>query len=452
MVRVLCALVLVLFLGACGGAGDSDLLEGVARTPDVQPHGYSRPGYLRPTYPYLTGSNAFTWGDQVHIGGDVEPKEKLRETPNSAGDITVYMGASRDGVGVARLENFDYDLRFNSRSTSGDRFAPFKVRPRLWIDVTLPLDMLDEVYSSVAILNDALPPEFQIGLAGFFGPDDLDALTLGRGNLLLLAGPPAAVGAVCGEGAAACAIAPILKGWSSVVVLPDDLDSKSYRTSRTIILHEMIHALGVWGHVDSIEFPDSIMGTFGDFFPSPGFVLHRIDREILQIMYMSQRTQDYNDWGEWSDTTLHLAGRSEDGMVNFGTALFNGLPQPWARGTLPDRDLEDNYLLRGSATWTGLMLGFSGVSAIQGDTSLTVDLDTLEGDLGFHDIFFINRDGDDSWFPVRDIDYDIEVIGNGFRNTNGEGFVVGSFLGPRHEGMGGTVKRTDLVGAFGGKR
>ncbi len=257
---------------------------------------------------------------------------------------------------------------------------------------------------------------------------------------------------LCGEGVVACATAPIGRGWSSGVFVPDDLDAQGYSAAHTVIIHELLHSLGIWGHVDSIEFPDSIMGTVGDFFPNPGFVLHRIDREILQIMYMSQRTEEYNDWGEWSDTTLHLAGRSEDAMVNFGTALFNGLPQPWARGTLPDMDLEDNYLLRGTATWNGLLLGFSGVSAIGGDANLTVNLGTLKGNLGLHDIFFINRDGDDKWFPVRDVDYDVEIEGNNFWNTNGDGFVVGSFMGPRHEGMGGTVKRADLVGAFGGKR
>ena len=68
-----------------------------------------------------------------------------------------------------------------------------------------------------------------------------------------------------------------------------------------------------------------------------GFVLHRIDRDILQIVYMDQRTDDYNDWGEWSDMTLHLVAESVDGNVRFGVALFNGLPQPWPQGTLPDR-------------------------------------------------------------------------------------------------------------------
>ncbi len=144
MIRILlCVLIVVFSLSACGRGGGSGSFEGMDRNPEIK-QGYSRPGYLRPTYPYLTGSNAFTWGDQVYIGGDVEPKEKLRETPISVGDITVFMGASRDGVGVARLENFDEDLRFGSWNSLGDGFSPFKVRPRLWVGA-LPTNMADEL-------------------------------------------------------------------------------------------------------------------------------------------------------------------------------------------------------------------------------------------------------------------------------------------------------------------
>ena len=74
---------------------------------------------------------------------------------------------------------------------------------------------------------------------------------------------------------------------------------------RTVIIHELLHALGIKGHVDSIEFLDSIMGTSGDFFPNPGFTIHRIDREVLQIMYMQKLTDRYNDYGEWSDNPAH---------------------------------------------------------------------------------------------------------------------------------------------------
>ena len=193
-------------------------------------------------------------------------------------------------------------------------------------------------------------------------------------------------------------------------------------------------------------------------------IISKIDREVLQIMYMSQRTDLYNDWGEWSDTSFHLVGRTDDGILNFGVALFNGLPQPWVRGTIPDVDLADNNRLYGTATWSGNLLGFSGPSPIAGDAELQVQLSALadpdnEQDLRFRDIFFLARfesDSPDRWFHTRDIDYKVNVSGNGFQNVRGEGYeqgyVIGAFLGPEHEHMGGTVKRTDMVAAFGGSR
>ena len=148
-------------------------------------------------------------------------------------------------------------------------------------------------------------------------------------------------------------------------------------------------------------------------------------------------------------------------------SLFNGLPQPWARGVKPDTDLADNEDLSGTATWTGSLLGFSGPSPLAGDAELEVDLDTLadddsEQDLRFRDIYFVNRaesdttDSSDRWFHTREIDYKVAVAGNWFENVTGDdyerGLVVGSFLGAEHEHMAGTVKRTDMIAAFGGSR
>ena len=212
------------------------------------------------------------------------------------------------------------------------------------------------------------------------------------------------------------------------------------------------------------SFPDSIMGTAAEYIPNLGHILSKIDREVLQIMYMSQRTDLYNDWGEWSDVSHHLVGRTEDGELNFGVALFNGLPQPWVRGGLPDTDLQDNGELSGTATWSGSLLGYSGASPIAGDAELEVGLATLtdddnEQDLRFRDIYFVNRfetadrtDDSDLWFPTRNIDYKVSVAGNRFVNVGGEGHVTAPFSGPGTSHMGGTVKRTDMIGAFGGSR
>ena len=277
----------------------------------------------------------------------------------------------------------------------------------------------------------------------------------------------AAVRAECGIDAIACAKSTFdAFGYtvSSTVILPDDFDTSEYMLSRSVIIHELLHALGIWGHVDSVEFPDSLMGNSGGYIPNVTHILNKIDREVLQIMYMSRETDLYNDWGEWSDTSHHLAVRSEDGALNFGVALFNGLPQPWARGTTPDVNLADNRSLFGTATWSGDFVGYSGPSPLLGNVELQVSLSTLydpssEQDLRFRDIYYLNRfgsDTDDIWFPTRNIDYKVNVYGNQFANVQGEdreeGWVTGVFLGSSHEHMGGTVKRTDMVGAFGGSR
>ncbi len=455
MKHVLCALVLVLVVSACGGRG---LDEPRGTTPQA-PIGYTNPGYVRPTYPHATGSHWFYWGNTYHIGADVEPKEKLRKWPGLLpGDIEVSLGASRDGVGYWRLSDYKADLERREGAQYTDGLHPFRVRPRLWIrgDTTLPL--LQNILGSVAILNDVLPPEFQIEIAGTFDTaTEFNRLRRQEGSVLVSSWEGASIASPCSADAVACADRYRIgrNTFSSVVHLPKDLHESGYTFSYSTILHELIHALGVWGHVESVQFPDSIMGVAGEMFPNPGFVLHRIDKEVLQAIYMEQVPAHYNTWGEWTDTTLHLAATTDDGIVNFGVALFNGLPQPWARGPMPEMELKDNpELTVGPVTWEGAMVGFSGISPLMGDTRLEVNLRTLQGQLGFRDIFFVNRfdQDDDKWFPQRNIDYDVHVIGNGFWNTNGNGHVVGAFMGPKHEGMAGTVKRTDLVGAFGGKR
>lgn len=449
---------------------------------ELQNQPYTKPAYQSPNYhPYATPSHAYRIAGNVHVGGDVEPREKLRNIGTSGG-INISMGASRDGASVGRLKNYIHDLETRNDSTilSLDGFYPFRVKPKLWFDQRLSslanrgdphaIATLSIVGDSIRILNDALPPEFQIELASA----DKGDRPYHEGALTVKYMAPADIARGCGDGGTAIACStisgyrfyPIQHIRQSDIWLPDNLNVSRYNEARFIVIHELLHALGIRGHVDSIEFPDSIVGTYGDFFPNPGFVLHRIDREALQVMYMSQRTDNYNDLGEWTDTTLHLVGESDDGNVNFGVALFNGLPQPWARGILPDRILgldpesgrmERPYYLFGSVTWRGALLGFSGISPVVGDATLKVDMRNLNGEqvLDFNDIYFLNRSEDDSdakWFPHRDIKYKVNMGTNGFHYSEPDGQIRGVFTGPEHEGMAGTLKRTDLVGAFGGKR
>ena len=463
--------VVLALLAGCGGGG---------RDPTVSVSGleYSNAATPRHSYtPYETRSHAYAWAPgnpgndvrEVYVGGELEPRERLRHVATETG-IQYFMGASRDGVGVDRLKNYESDLVTRNGADpfglTGDGFKPFSVQPHLYVDRDLLApenrEILRALYDSVLILNDALPPEFQIVLA------DARAIDIAyRGEIMVSLEPPSSIGANCGPGAVACAVnSPTYLGHtaSAKLYIPDDFDTSEYMFPRKVIVHELLHALGIQGHVDSIEFPDSIMGASGEHIPNLGHIIGRIDREVLQIMYMSQRTDLYNDWGEWSDTSFHLVGRTEDGTLNFGVALFNGLPQPWVRGVLPDTRLIDNRRLYGTATWNGRLLGFSGPSPIAGDAQLRVQLRSL-GDadnqqhLRFRDIYFLNRfesESPDRWFHTRDIDYKVTVSGNGFHNVRGEGYeqghVTGVFIGSEHEHMGGTLKRTDMVAAFGGSR
>ena len=451
--RKIIPVVLALLLAGCSGGGGTSQIE-------TAPQAFSKPAYQSPNYhPHAYPSHAFEAYDQTYIGGDVEPREKLRRFGTVNG-ITHSMGASRDGVGKNRIENYDRDL---ASSSPTDGFYPFITKPKIWLNSNFNESLVAEdtqametfiaLFDSIRILNDVLPPEFQIEFA------QQGDIFEGEGSLEVKYVPADDITRECGGSAVACSIGHTsgTRTKYSNIIIPDNIDTSDHNNSRTVIIHELLHALGVRGHVDSTEFPDSIMGKSGDFFPNPGFTIHRIDREVLQIMYMSQRTANYNDFGEWSDNSLHLVGASDDGHVNFGIALFNGLPLPWARGTTPNSTLSQNNLITGTVSWDGTLLAFSGSSPVIGTTELTVDMNNLAStqDLKFSDLYFLNRiesTSSDRWFPNRNINYDVTMSTYGFYHLSSNGQVIGAFMGPRHEGMAGTLKRTDLVGAFGGTR
>ena len=340
--RISAALAATVALASCGGGGN-DPARLVSQL-DYTPVAYTHRSYA----PYVTGSRlrigAGGDGYEISIGGDLEPRSKLRHITTDNG-IRYYLGASRDGVGVERLKKYEFDLITSNgtvpASLWGDGFKPFTVQPYLSLDPDLMapenVEILMALSDSVFILNDILPPEFQISAAG-----DTSSY---HGQIRVNLESPASIRSICGAGSVACAQnTPLLADstFSSVLYLPDDFDVSETTYTRSTIIHELLHALGIQGHVDSVEFPDSIMGGAGGYIPNLGHIISKIDREVLQIMYMRQRTGTYNDWGEWSDTTFHLTGRTDDEALNFGVALFNGLPQPWVRGVLPDTVLADN--------------------------------------------------------------------------------------------------------------
>ena len=111
------------------------------------PLDYSNSVAPRHSYaPYETPSHVHTFPlsddvTEVYIGGDLEPRETLRHVATTLNGIRWFMGASRDGVGVERLKNYQQDLVTQDGADpdglAEDEFAPFNIQPYLYLDPDL---------------------------------------------------------------------------------------------------------------------------------------------------------------------------------------------------------------------------------------------------------------------------------------------------------------------------
>ena len=288
----------VLLLAACGGSEvthRSDPFQSIPQQVEetTVAEAYSGAVYQNPGWAeHQSVSYIHAWRktNTINIGGDVEPREKLRHI-DSIGEIDYFVGASRDGVGVDRLENYADDI-----NSENQELLPFEIAPQIHLNADWSTDLGRMVLNSVWILNDALPPEFQIRINHGEAPRFKQ-----EGDIFVDIIPPEDISNHCGPSDIACATGTAHKYANgdeytnnSRIFLPSDLHTNGCAVNSCIhtalgtIVHELIHALGVWEHVDHIEFPDSLMGTQGDAFPNFGFTIHRIDREILQVnVYVS---------------------------------------------------------------------------------------------------------------------------------------------------------------------
>lgn len=177
--RIVFAIAAVMFtLAACGGDGGKATLQLSAT--GLPSQDYSSSGKERTSYaPYETGSHSHRWrlsGDsvEIRIGAELEPMESLRHIATARYGINIHMGALRDGVGVNRLKNYEADLKTQDGEDpyelDQDGFYPFRSAPKLWVNSHFlknqNKEILDALYDSIEILNDALPPEFQINYKG----------------------------------------------------------------------------------------------------------------------------------------------------------------------------------------------------------------------------------------------------------------------------------------------
>ncbi len=225
-----------------------------------------------------------------------------------------------------------------------------------------------------------------------------------------------------------------------------------------VLIHEIMHALGIWGHIDNTS---SLMGTYYAYNSRPMF-LYPIDSDILLAMYgvlptgLQPDEFDANSLGSWSNTSSHLVGEfswqqgTTTTTASFGVAYANGLARPWATGPKPGSALSANTDLSTTVTWNGALLGYTPTAdEVVGKASLAVEISSLTGNLNFTEL----KDFSDQQWKDGDLGYMVVVEENFFRRTGGDdGNLRGTFVGSKHEGMVGVLERSDLAAGFGGKR
>ncbi|MDE0713672.1 MAG: hypothetical protein OXI10_02205 [Gammaproteobacteria bacterium] len=238
------------------------------------------------------------------------------------------------------------------------------------------------------------------------------------------------------------------------------------RRSVILLAHELLHALGLYdgGHVATRH--ASILEGTGDIYDTeqngkqqPVSLLYPVDREALRAFYSLDPGADPEFLGPWASTSAHIHGNGPH--AGFGVAMRNGYAEPWAYGhESPSGGPNRNSALSGTVTWAGDLVGFTPQSrAVTGDASITLRIGTLAGNADFTALEVWNagqapgESGSGAMWGDGDLGYTIAVSGNTFRDSGGDdGRVAGVWTGAGHEGVAGTLERSDLTAAFGGAR
>lgn len=228
----------------------------------------------------------------------------------------------------------------------------------------------------------------------------------------------------------------------------------------SVLMHEIVHALGFNLHVESDEFPNSIVGSRAwDSTRIPA-----IDGAALRVLYTRLPTSiepeelSIASLGPWESTETNLTGTLDS--VSFGVSHRQGVSVPWTNGTVPDTALADNTSLMGTATWNGGLLGFTlAEQPVSGDAEINVNLDTLTGRADFTELeswatgMVPGNTGTGTTWGDGDLGYTLSISGNYLQSTGGDdGVITGNFYGNNHEGVAGSLEREDLSAAFGALR
>ena len=228
-----------------------------------------------------------------------------------------------------------------------------------------------------------------------------------------------------------------------------------------MISHEIVHALGLRGHLTSDVVAETVMHSVVTSDPSsPPHALYEVDRHAISAIYNGLSSADVRY--RIPSKPVRIEGSVTvlgAGRVGFGVQSHFDIMDSWAATTAPPFALEHSPLI-GTASWTGRMVGLTpDVRAVSGVAGLSIDMDDMTGDLDFTDIEAwganepLGTEGTGAVWGDGDLSYDIVVEGNTFVETGGDdGSVTGIFGGRGHGVMGGTLVREDLEAAFGGKR
>ena len=384
-ITIVAALIAAFSLAACGGGGggqpvtidpeppmEPEQSMDPDPMPDPQPEPEPEPEPTALEFPLTV------WNPQ-HAGID-QARSQLDRLPSvgSRGGIDIRHGALRDGAGRDTIIAYLAEVLIYDGRVSG-----FPSAPEVRIFHTATARERAIVEDAIEAINLSLPPAFQMEI----GPDLLgEDEFINQGIEVVFVDCPGWYR--CGRAAASTftnlrrnAEGEQTRRRSQIAFARNTLAHVDYRRGRILMAHELLHALGVDGHVGT-QF-DSIMQARDHYTPATRSFLTPLDREVINVLYRRLDLGDtVTDLGPWSSTSMHLAGNGEH--ANFGVALRNGYVEPWAHGPRPTTDLASNRALSGSATWTGALLGFTPAAApVAGDAEIGVNLGTLAGTADF---------------------------------------------------------------------
>ena len=389
--------------------------------------------------------------------------DEFSPTPNTRhAGADIHHLRLRDAVSGAEIARY---LRADAATKSGNHVRRWgSTPPTVRLATGATADDRLHTMNAVRLVNSALPADWQLRV------DDTPAIRDGKlnpGFIEVAFDPrerwPSGVSTADRVGVALTRFT----GSGEITAAGILIDPALVRGERArigVLLHELLHTLGR-GHVDPRAFPDTLMHAYG-IRSSDWIHMHPLDEAALYAVYDRLRPGEsgdlgLNDLGPWNEVSTHVMGRygQPGSRVLFGAAWRHGQPRPWA--ILPDPSPPMRTRPSGSASWSGRLLGLTPrAEAVSGAMDMSLRLSTLRGSLDFTDL--------EKWAPHAvpgalgtgsrwgdgNLHYGIAVAQGQFITETGgdEGQITGVFSGPRHERVGGTLRRDDLAAGFGGTR